>query len=178
MRRFRSFIKRTPVLVISMLAVALSLGGGAYASALATGHGHAGHPGNAPAVTHVVKAGTHAAASSEVTFSNLTLINGWQSENAVYQTGNPKVGIQNGIVYLKGSLAQPTPGSAIFANLPSRYRPTNNMYITVYTNGGTQGSLYIGHDGTMEAFSGTGCGSGTTAQCFTSLATVSWPVNS
>ena len=178
MRRFRSFITKTPALVISILAV-LSLGGGAYASTLAAGSGHgASHHGNAPAVTHVVKSGTNAAASSEVTFSNLSLINGWQSENAVFQTGNPKVGIQNGIVYLKGSLAQPTPGSAIFASLPSRYRPTNNLYITVYTNGGTQGSLYIGHDGTMEAFSNTSCGSESTAQCFTSLATVSFPVNS
>jgi hypothetical protein len=30
----------------------------------------------------------------------------------------------------------------------------------------------------MEAFSGTSCGSGNTAQCFTSLATVSFPINS
>jgi hypothetical protein len=178
MRRFRSFITRTPAVVISTLAVALSLGGGAYASTLATGHGHAGHPGNAPAVKHVVKAGPNTAATPTVQFNTLTLINGWVSENPVYQSGNPKVGIQNGIVYLKGSLAQPSPGNDTFTVLPPQYRPTDNMYITVYTNGGTQGSLYIGHDGTMELFSNTSCGSGTTSQCFSSLATVSYPVNS
>jgi len=49
---------------------------------------------------------------------------------------------------------------------------------TVYTNGGTSGTLYIGHDGTMEAFSSASCGSGNAAQCYTSLATVSYPINS
>lgn len=179
MRRFRSFITRTPALVITMLAVALSLGGGAYASALTGGHGHAaGLRGNAPAVTHVVKPGPNAAASSGPTFTPLTLINGWVSENSVYGSGNPKVAIQNGIVYLKGSLAQPTPGNATFTVLPPQYRPTDNMYITVYTNGSTQGSLYISHSGIVEAFSNVSCGSGDTSQCFTSLASVSYPVNS
>jgi hypothetical protein len=42
----------------------------------------------------------------------------------------------------------------------------------------TSGTLYIGHDGTMEAFSSGTCGSGDTAQCYTSLAGVSYPVNS
>lgn len=39
-------------------------------------------------------------------------------------------------------------------------------------------ALFIGHDGTMEAFASGTCGSGNTAQCFTSLAGVSFPVNS
>lgn len=86
--------------------------------------------------------------------------------------------IQNGIVYLSGSLAQPTPGNDIFATLPLSFRPTHNLYITVHTSTGTQGSLYIGHDGTMEAFSSGTCGSRTNAQCFRSLATVSYPINS
>jgi hypothetical protein len=178
MRRFRSLIAQTPALVISMLAVALSLGGGAYASTLAAGSGHAGQPINAPAVTHVVPAGSQAAAASGVSWTTLALVNGWQSENAVAQTGNPKVAIQNGIVYLSGSLGQPTPGNNEFATLPSAYRPTHDLYITVYTSTGTQGSLYIGHDGTMEAFSSGSCGSRSTAQCFTSLAAVSYPINS
>jgi hypothetical protein len=161
-----------------MLAVALSLGGGAYASAQAAGHGHAGHPGNAPAVKHVVTAGPNSAAATGVHWTTLTLINGWQSENAVYQTGNPKAALQGNIVYLMGSLAQGFSGSDTFTVLPPEFRPTHNLYITVYTNGGTQGSLYIGHDGTMEAFSNTSCGSLTTSECFTSLATVSYPINS
>jgi hypothetical protein len=180
MVRFRSLVPGTPALVISALAVVLSLGGGAYASTQATGHaaGHAtSHRGNAPAVSQVVKAGP-TASSSKVAFKSLNLLNGWVSEQHVYQTGDPKVGLLNGIVYLKGSLAQPTPSSDEFAVLPAKYRPSNNLYITVYTNGGTQGSLYIGHNGVMEAFSGVSCGSGTTSECYTSLATVSYPINS
>jgi hypothetical protein len=88
------------------------------------------------------------------------------------------VSIQNGIVYLAGSLHQPTPASAVFATLPATYRPTHNMWITVYTNGGTSGTLYIDKNGTMEAFSSASCGSGNAAQCYTSLASVSYPVNS
>jgi len=98
--------------------------------------------------------------------------------DGAFGTGNPKVAEQSGIVYLSGSLAQATPSSTEFAVLPSSFRPAHNMYITVYTNGDTTGTLYIGHDGTMEAYSGTSCGSETTAQCFTSLATVSFPINS
>jgi hypothetical protein len=96
----------------------------------------------------------------------------------IFASGNPKVAQQSGIVYLSGSLHQPTPGSSQFATLPSSFRPAHNMWITVYTVSDTSGTLYIGHDGTMEAFASGACGSGNTAQCFTSLAGVSFPVNS
>lgn len=125
--------------------------------------------------------GAHSAASSlttGVSWQSLVLQNAWASSNATYGTGNPKVALQGNIVYLSGSMHQSTPGSAVFAFLPSTYRPTHNLYITVYTNGGTSGTLYIGNDGTMEAFSSANCGSSNAAQCFTSLATVSYPINS
>ncbi len=131
--------------------------------------------------THL-STGNSAAASGTLTtgvsWTSLSLINGWASENGTYQTGNPKVAEQSGIVYLSGSLAQATPGSETFAILPSSFQSAHNMYITVYTNGDTSGTLYIGHDGTMEAYSSASCGSGVSAQCFTSLATVSYPVSS
>jgi hypothetical protein len=173
MGRIRSLFAQSPAIVISLLAVVLSLGGGAYAS---THHGPASNfppvpAGNSPAVTH-------AAVASGVTWTSLSLINGWASENGAYGTGNPKVSLQGGIVYLSGSLGQSTPGSSEFAILPSSFRPAHNMYITVYTNGDTTGTLFIGNNGAMEAYSATSCGSGDTAQCFTSLATVSFPINS
>ncbi len=65
-----------------------------------------------------------------------------------------------------------------FAILPSSFRPAHNMYITVYTNGDTSGTLYIGHDGTMEAYSSGSLRLGEHRACFTSLATVSFPINS
>ena len=173
MGRIRSLFAQSPAIVISLLAVTLSLGGGAYAS---THHGHTSNLPPVPAGNSPVAA--NAVASGGVTWTSLTLINGWASENGAYGTGNPKVSEQNGIVYLSGSLAQSTPSSAEFAILPSSFRPAHNMYITVYTNGDTTGTLYISHGGVMEAYSGTSCGSGDTSQCFTSLATVSFPINS
>jgi hypothetical protein len=163
MGRFRSLFAQSPAIVISILAVALSLGGGAYASAHLSGS-------NPPTASGAVTSG--------VSWTSLSLMNGWASENGTYGTGNPKVAEQNNVVYLSGSLAQAIPGSSEFAVLPSSFRPTHNLYITVYTNGDTSGTLYIASNGEMEAYSSGTCGSGDTAQCFTSLATVSFPINS
>jgi len=178
MRRIRSIAARTPAIAIAGLAVVLCLGGGALASTHLV-------PGPSQGPIHTMRVapsqGTDNAARSltaGVSWNSLVLQNAWVSSNATYGTGNPKVALQGNIVYLSGSMHQTTPGSAIFAFLPSTYRPTHNMYITVYTNGGTSGTLYIGHDGTMEAFSSASCGSGNAAQCYTSLATVSYPINS
>jgi hypothetical protein len=170
MRHIRTLLTQTPATLISLAAVVLSLGGGAaYASTHHTAT-------QAPVASHASAVG-HASATG-VTWQGLTLKNGWASSNSIYGTGNPKAAVQNGIVYLSGSLNQASSGSAVFATLPRAYRPTHNLYITIYTNGGTQGSLYIGADGTMEVFSSGSCGSLTTAQCFSSLATVSYPLNS
>jgi hypothetical protein len=172
MRRIRSVLTQTPATIISILAVILSLGGGAYAST------HVNGPVQQPPTSHAATSHATRSTASLVTWQTLSLKNGWTSSQSVYGTGNPKASLQNGIVYLSGSLNQPTPGSFIFATLPKADRPTHNLYIPIYTNGDSYGSLYIGADGTMEAFSPTSCGSGNTAQCFTSLATVSFPVNS
>jgi hypothetical protein len=163
-----------------MLAVALSIGGGAYASAQAAGGGPGANiPRNVPALTPAHHpAGSQAATSAVITFHGLSLANGWQSQNTNSGTGNPRVGLLNGVVYLKGSLAQPTPGSALFAQLPSADRPVDTLLINVWTSGGNPGTLEITTDGRMFLFSNTPCGSGNTAQCFTSLATISYPLGS
>jgi hypothetical protein len=171
MGRIRSLVTQSPAIVISILAVALSFGGGAYAS---THHGSASNYPPVRVSTH--PAATQAATAAGVTWTSLSLINGWATENGTY--GNPKVSLQSGIVYLSGSLAQSTPGNDTFAILPASFRPAHNLYITVYTNGDTSGTVFIAHSGVMEAYSGTACGSGNTAQCFTSLATLSFPINS
>ena len=165
MRRFRSLIAQSPAIVISVLALALSAGGGAYASTqLSAGNSHAA---------------SQAVSAAGVTWTSLSLVNGWASENGAFASGNPKVAQQSGIVYLSGSLAQPSGSNSQFATLPSSDRPSHNMWITVYTFGGTSGTLFIGHDGTMQATSSSSCsGSQNSAQCFTSLATVSYPINS
>ncbi len=166
MRRIRSLAAQTPALVLSLLAIVLSLGGGAYASTQLAAE-------SPPAAGHAV-----ARSASGVSWHQISLRNGWVSSNSTFASGNPKVSKKNGIVYLSGSLNQPSPASAEFAVLAKKYRPTHNMWITVYTFGDSSGTLRIGADGTMEAFSPGSCSSGNTAQCYTSLATVSYPVNS
>jgi hypothetical protein len=103
----------------------------------------------------------------------LSLINGWRSEQSVFNSGNPSYCVtSNGMVYLSGSLAQPGGGSDEVAVLPAAARPASNLYLSVYTFGGTTGVLFISTAGDIEAFSGA-AGGGDTA--FTSLAGISFP---
>lgn len=179
MGRIRSLGAQTPAIAISVLAVALSLGGGAYA---ATQAGHSRPPALSQAAQ--VKAAGHAKAgqtgiTAGVSWNSLTLINGWASENHDFASGNPKVAIQSNIVYLSGSLNQPSGTSTTFTILPSQFRPAHNMWITVYTYAGTSGTLFISHTGEMDLSSNSTCGSGvSSAQCYSSLAGVNYPVNS
>jgi hypothetical protein len=163
-----------------MLAVALSIGGGAYASAQAAGGGPGANLSSHLPALHPVhhSAGSPAAPIPGPSFHPLTLANGWQSENASFGTGDPKVALQNGVVYLKGSLAQPTPGSTTFTVLPTADRPHDTLLINVWTSGGNLGTLEIATNGRMAVVSNTPCGSGNTAQCLTSLAAISFPLGS
>jgi hypothetical protein len=179
MGRFRSLISQSPAIVISVLAATLSLGGGAFAST----HLVAG-PSQGP--IHTLKVAHSQAAhnapgsiTAGVSWNSIVLQNGWVSSNSSFASGNPKVALQGSIVYLSGSLHQSSGSSATFGFLPSTFRPTHNMWITVYTYAGTSGTLYVGKDGTMELFSGSTCTSTlNSAQCYSSLATVSYPINS
>ena len=162
-----------------MLAVALSIGGGAYASAQAASGPGANLPRGLPALHPAHHpAGSQAATLAGPSFHSLSLANGWQGQNINDGTGNPKVAQQNGVVYLKGSLAQPTPGSSLFAQLPSADRPVDTLLINVWTDGGNPGTLEIRTDGRMSVSSNVACGSGNTATCLTSLAGISYPLGS
>jgi len=155
--RSRSVIAQTPALILAGAALFLSLGGAAYASS---------------AAPHSI------APKTSVAFHALTLKGGWASSNTSYGTGNPSVGILNGVVYLSGSMHQAVIESSTFATLPPAYRPSHNLYLVTYTNGDTTGTLFIGKNGSMEAYSATACGGGNTANCFTSLAGINFPKNS
>jgi len=100
----------------------------------------------------------------------LALVNGWESASTTsLKTGTPAWAVQDGVVYLRGAVKQPnTQNSSAFATLPASARPAHNLYIQVYTNSDTPGILYIGSDGTMEAFGGN-------ATTFASLSAVSYP---
>jgi hypothetical protein len=99
----------------------------------------------------------------------LALLNGWNSSQLRWNTGDPSYALHNGVVYLSGSLHQRVGSSSVFARLPVAARPSHNLYITVDTFDATIGVVYIKPDGTMQAYSGE-------ARSFTSLAGISFPV--
>lgn len=108
----------------------------------------------------------------------LALYNGWQSAQGLYNTGDPSYTVSDGVVYLSGSIYQPSGTSEIFAVLPKAARPKHTLYIQVmvYTPDNTAhaGTLLIEPDGAMEAYSQTS----SEAQTFTSLAGLSFPLGS
>jgi len=106
-------------------------------------------------------------------WQDMSLSNGWHSEQNAYGTGNPAYCVTGeGMVYLSGSLAQPTADSNEFAVLPPSARPAHNLYLSVYTFDGAAGVLQINTDGEMFAYNAQYQGD---ARDFTSLAGVSFP---
>ena len=86
-------------------------------------------------------------AGSPLSFSDVTLKNSWTSENSVYGTGDPAVAVDSeGIVHLRGSMADGASGSVAFV-LPTADRPPADIYVNTYTNGGSTGYLYIEKNG-------------------------------
>lgn len=119
----------------------------------------------------VTSAGASAASASIRTscaWQPLSLVNGWQSAQSSWNTGDPAYCVIGGTVYLSGSLAQPTTGPSEFAVLPSGALPATRDYLSVYTFNGAAGVLRIEPNGAMYAYQGS-------ATRFTSLAGVSFP---
>ena len=103
----------------------------------------------------------------------MNLMNGWQSEEGVYNTGNPAYCVTGeGMVYLSGSLAQPTAGSNEVTVLPPQAWPAHNLYLSVYTFQGASGVLEIDTDGAVLAYNAQYQGD---SKDFTSLAGISYP---
>jgi hypothetical protein len=109
------------------------------------------------------------------TGKKLTLINGWESSKIAYNTGDPAYWVNNGIVHLIGSLDQPGGSNNQFAVLPAAARPTHYLRIPTYTNNGKFGWLIIKPTGEISVENSIGYSS---AKVYTSLAAVSYPVNS
>jgi hypothetical protein len=118
---------------------------------------------------------TASATTKPVTFKwhPFTLKHGWRSaSNKNLVTGTPAWAERDGVVYLRGAIAQSNPsGSTIFATLPSYARPPSELYIQVYTQSEVPGILYISPGGALEAYNGN-------SHAFTSLAAVSFPLAS
>jgi hypothetical protein len=124
-----------------------------------------------PATAQPATAQPAAPAVTGVTWHPLTPINGWQSGQTQYGTGSPAWTLQNGVVYLSGSVLQSSSTNGELAVLPAAARPSRVLYITVYTLGDTQGWLTIYPTGPVYATANPY----SNAQGFTSLAGVSFP---
>jgi hypothetical protein len=158
-RRLRSAVVKSAVLGIPAAALLMAAGAASAATMQQTTR----------AAAQAVHRGVRTASAANVTWHNLSLINGWQTATG---TGSPRYAISNGVVYLTGGLTQLSPGSEEFAVLPKAARPSHAMYRSITGFGGVEVTLFILPGGEMQAFSNPT----STAQQFSSLTGVSYPV--
>jgi len=164
LRPFRAALAAVAVTATALVALTAALGGTA-ASAATVAPAHPAHVVRAQLPGHDA-AGRLPAAG--VTWNQLSLINGWQSSQSDYNSGDPAWAVKNGMVYLSGSMKGGSTNQ--FATLPPAARPAHVLYITVYTYNGTSGFLIILPNGTMDV--GAPFSNEAT---YTSLAGVSFP---
>ncbi len=161
MTRFRALAAQSPSLVISVAALFFSLGGGVSYAALASRHGGSGTPAHltsTPGVEH--------ASAQRVGWANLGLINKWTGNTD--GDGTPGFGVNGtGIVYLRGALSSGTDNW--FATLPAGNRPAHILFVPIYTNSSTEGSLEIDPDGDMYL-------TGSQSRNYSSLAGISFVI--
>lgn len=81
-------------------------------------------------------------------WTSLKLLNGWQSSGPALGTGSPAYAVRNGIVYLSGSLSA-SGSSTQFATLPRSARPRSKLFVAVYDNFGSAGTLEIEPSGAI-----------------------------
>jgi len=158
MSRLRSLASQSPAIVISVVALAFSLGSGAGYAASTT----ASHP----------------AAAAKVTWHKLSLRNGWKSAPAAFHTGRPDYKVISGVVHLTGvavygpDVSSSSPAE-LLGVLPKAERPKHNLWFSVF-NYAASGSadLEIATNGDVDVIGGPD------AAYFTSLAGVSFPLGS
>ena len=157
MTRLRSLASQSPAIVISVVALAFSLGSGAgYAASTTT---------------------SHPAAAAKVTWHKLSLRNGWKAQ-PLYTSGNPEYTVIDGVVHLNGvAVYGPNVGAAnppaLIAVLPKAARPTHDLWLAVFNYSSLNSAdLEIEPNGQIRVIGG-----GDRAY-FTSLAGVSFPLGS
>ena len=112
--------------------------------------------------------------------NQLSLINGWQSAQPTYGTGDPSYSVKNGVVHLSGSLRQPPAAGDTqeFAVLPEAARPKYCLYLKTAVSPpdsiAAQGTIVICPKGELYSDSFPLSES----ESFTSLAGISYPLGS
>jgi hypothetical protein len=109
------------------------------------------------------QAAVGAVATPGVTFTNLTLINGWSS----YSSVSPAVAEISGVVYFRGAIffSGGSTNNVAFV-LPAAFRPSRYVDVPVDMDMATGGELNIAPNGVTQVISG---GANSNATSFTSL---------
>jgi hypothetical protein len=153
MKRARSIVTQSPAIILSVIALIFSLGGGAgYAASVATSH---------PAVT-------------KIHWHALSLRNGWHSAGPAFHVGNPEYTVSNGVVYLTGVADRSNTSLPVLGVLPKGARPRHLLSLPAFNyaaNG--ESSLEISPNGDIQVL-----GNGGDEYYFTSLAGISFPLGS
>jgi hypothetical protein len=114
-----------------------------------------------------------AAIPAKFTWHTLTLLNSWKTAStAKLDEGTPAWAVQNGVVYLRGAIAQPnSAGSDTFGQLPNSAAPAHVLYLDDNSAHDVPGTLYVDPSGALKAYNGR-------AYTFTSLSGISFPTKS
>jgi hypothetical protein len=157
MRRFRTIMNQSPAIIISVIALTFSLGGGAgYAASVAA-----------------------KASPPKITWHKLPLRNGWQAGSKTFGSslGNPGYTVSNSIVYLTGVADQPSQSvslPSVIGVLPKSARPKHCLWFTAYNYAASgESEIAVFPNGDVEVL-GTQADQGT----FTSLAGIEFPLGS
>lgn len=153
MNRFRALAGQSPAIIISLVALTFSLGGGV---------GYAATVAQSPAAV-------------KITWHALALRNKWTPAPKGFAVGRPAYTVSNGVVYLTGvadRANQSLPIPSVIGVLPVGARPAHNLWFTAYNyaaNG--ESAIEVARNGDVEVF-----GNGGDENFFTSLAGIEFPL--
>jgi hypothetical protein len=155
MGRFRTIMNQSPAIVISVIALTFSLGGGAgYAASVAA-----------------------KASPPKITWHALSLRNGWQpgQKNFGSSIGNPAYAVSNSIVYLTGVTDRTTlTVPSEIGLLPKSARPKHDLWFEAFNYASTgESQIEVRSNGQVIVL-----GTGNDQYYFTSLAGIEFPLGS
>jgi hypothetical protein len=155
---FRSIIRQSPAIVISLTALTLSLGGGVgYAASVAAG----------------------SAQITKITWHALPLRNQWRdaAKAGFAGEGNAAYTVSNAVVYLTGVVDradQSLPIPSVIGVLPKGARPAHRLWFAAFNEAAAgQSQIAIFPNGDVEVL-----GNGGDENFFTSLAGIEFPLGS
>jgi hypothetical protein len=155
MSRFRTMMSQSPAIVISVIALTFSLGGGAgFAASVAA----------------------KAPAAPKITWHKLPLRKGWQAAPKGFGAGTPAFTVSNSIVYLTGAADRTNQSTPLgeLGLLPKSARPKHVLSFAAFNyaaNG--ESSIEVFPNGQVWVI-----GNGGDENYFTSLAGIEFPLGS